>query len=322
MTGDRENSTTLQAERPETALRRFHVVVNRDAGALIGQDLDKIRAAIRDALSSKAAQLEIEIVPAREFNDTLKAAAKTADCVIVAGGDGSVSTAAGIVRETGAVLGVIPFGTYNLVARDLNMPMDFNDALQALAAGSVREIDVGDLNGRLFLCLSGFGFFTRVAHARQKARSLRWGKWVQSLKSFFVAVRGARGVEVMLDVNGQKRSFKTLAMLITINSYHRNPHDPLRRDRLDGGKLALYWLRYHTVGGLLRFGLRLLMGTWPKDQNLEIVAAPSVTVTGRRNRQRMAVTLDGELFVLRAPLRYSVHPRGLKVLAAPSPPAA
>lgn len=314
-----DDGENIEAERPDGALRRFHVIINREAGALIGQNLDDVHAAIRAALGVIASEIKIHDAHAQEFSDAVKAAAADADCVIVAGGDGSVSTAAAIVRDAGKVLGIIPFGTYNLLARDLNMPMDFPSALQALAAGSVQAIDVGELNGRLFLCQSGFGFFTRLAHARQKARNIKLGKWVQAFKAFFVALRGARAVHVSLDTDGKRLSFKTLAMLITINSYHRNPNDPLRRDRLDGGKLALYWLRYHTIAGLLRFAVRLLLRTWPKDQNLEIVAAPSITVTGGRRRRRMAVTLDGELAVMPTPLQYRVHPRGLKVLAAPPP---
>lgn len=98
--------------------------------------------------------------------------------IVVAGGDGSVhETANGLMRaERKAAFGVVPTGTGNDFAKACDIPLDWQQATQALAgrivAGSAtRAIDIGSMNGRYFANGAGIGFDARVTHI---ARSYHW----------------------------------------------------------------------------------------------------------------------------------------------------
>ena len=305
--------------------RRFAIVLNAAAGSVLGADPEERVGSLASALQALTGcgPVETAAVKGPEIAAAMeRAAAGPAEFVIVAGGDGTVSSAAPTVRRHGKILGVIPLGTYNLRARDLEIPLETDQAIATLATGIVREIDVATVNGRMFLCQSGFGFFTRVAYARQKQRKSHLGKWVQSALAFVDAVRHLRKVDVIVRADGQKRRFRTLAMLIAINSYHRNPAKLLQRDRLDGGKFALYSVRYRSVAGLMLFAVKLLLRIWHRDERLEIVSSRRLVVSSRRRphryrSRRLPLTADGELLIMHTPVRYRLYSRALKVLAPP-----
>src|SRR6185503_16647759 len=107
-----------------------------------------------------------------------QAFASDADAVVIGGGDGTVSAAADRAVRHGKPIGVLPLGTLNHFARDLGMPPDLRDAVRAIATGVVREVDVGEVNGRVFVNNSSIGVYPTVVRDRDEQR-LRFGrgKW-------------------------------------------------------------------------------------------------------------------------------------------------
>jgi diacylglycerol kinase family enzyme len=313
------HSSQTSAASDSTGLRgrRVSAVVNRDAGSLEDIDIEAFCVSLRDRLEDAGAPTDVVTASATEIEAAMeKAFGGPAEIVIIGGGDGTVTGAAALALRYKKVLGVIPLGTFNLMARDLDMPLDPDAAIAALAAGAVRTVDVGFVNGRLFLCQSGLGFFSRFAQARQRSRATRSSsKWLKAARALLAALRRTRILDVRVNSEGGSRRFRSLALLITINAYHRNPGDLLRRDRLDGGQLALYSIRYRTAAGLIVFALKLLLGRWHRDDQLEILPSRELTIARRRGR-KLPVTLDGELLVLPTPLRYRLFPRALRVLGA------
>src|SRR5690606_242827 len=85
------------------------------------------------------------------------------DCVIVAGGDGSVNTALGALMETGLPLGVVPLGTASDFARTLGIPPDVGGACDVIAGGLAHRVDVGCVNGQYFLNASSLGLSVWIA---------------------------------------------------------------------------------------------------------------------------------------------------------------
>ncbi len=78
--------------------------------------------------------------------------------VITAGGDGTVNEVAKELINTDTIFGIIPFGSGNGLARDLNIPLDATKAINIIGEGHVRTIDYGSANGNIFFCTCGVGF--------------------------------------------------------------------------------------------------------------------------------------------------------------------
>lgn len=92
-----------------------------------------------------------------------KAAAEGARVVAAAGGDGTLNEVLNGLFGTSAALGVIPLGTGNDFARHVGIPADLDRAVEVLASGALRKVDVGECNGRYFLNIAGCGFDAVVA---------------------------------------------------------------------------------------------------------------------------------------------------------------
>ena len=93
-----------------------------------------------------------------------------ADVIVAAGGDGTITAVASALVGTDTALAILPLGTVNLLARDLGIPLDVNAAIAALAAMQPRKIDVGEVNGAVFLHKIVFGFVPGLAAARERLR--------------------------------------------------------------------------------------------------------------------------------------------------------
>ena len=94
---------------------------------------------------------------------TRKAIDQGAGCIIAVGGDGTVNEIARAMLHTDAVLGIIPKGSGNGLARELHIPMDSRKALEVIAKGHQTVIDCCQANGRVFFCTCGVGFDATVS---------------------------------------------------------------------------------------------------------------------------------------------------------------
>lgn len=95
---------------------------------------------------------------------TQKAIQEKATRIIAVGGDGTIHEIASHLTETTIPLGIIPIGSGNGLARHLNIPLQFETALQKAIHGKEIAIDTGKLNDKKFFCTAGIGFDAKVAH--------------------------------------------------------------------------------------------------------------------------------------------------------------
>ncbi len=108
------------------------------------------------------------------------AAAAGAEVIFVCGGDGTVMAAAAAVAGSGVALAVLPFGTGNLLARNLGLPSGAEAGVWSAVRGGRRVIDLGEVDGRIFTVAAGIGLDARVlAETSHRAkRVLGWAAYV------------------------------------------------------------------------------------------------------------------------------------------------
>ncbi len=95
------------------------------------------------------------------------------DVIVAAGGDGTVSSVAAAVAAAGKTLGVIPAGTLNHFARDAGIPTELDDAVALIKDAHTRGVDIGLVNGRVFLNNVSLGNYPRMVHERERLESGR-----------------------------------------------------------------------------------------------------------------------------------------------------
>ena len=242
-----------------------------------------------------------------------------ADPIIAGGGDGTINAVATVVVETDRTLGVLPLGTFNHFAKDLQIPLDLEGAAGVCLAGHAARVDVGEVNGHLFLNNSGLGLYPDMVHRREKQQSeLGRGKWPAVFWASWEMFRRYPFLDVRLEIDGQKLHRKTPFVFIGNNEYDMERYTSVgSRASLDRGLLSLYVA--HRTGrlGLLRLAWNALFGDLRRQHDFDALSAQEIWIE-TPHRRHLRVSTDGEVTVLSTPLHYRVRPGALRVLT-PAP---
>lgn len=307
------------AAPPDQSRRRVAVVLNSAAGALVGAPgaSDSLRQAFADAgLDPVFLGEDGGTLPQR----TARAVAMDAWAVVAAGGDGTVACAAQALVGHDTPLGILPFGTMNLLAKDLGLPMgDPAAAVRVLAAGIMRPIDVAEVNGHVFLCASMMGVPARLARHREAKRGdLAVGLWARMARAGLRAIARDAPIRLRLRLDGETLRLRAASLTIMANAVDESCGRSFGRSRLDGGELAIYLIERFTLGGIARLMLRMALGHWKHDPAVQERRTHSLDVLS--GRRAMRVMNDGEVMLLAPPLRYRIRPGALRVIVpAPAP---
>jgi len=293
-------------------MKRVLVLLNARAGTLIDAGTDSIVKQIEATLKPRCDSLDIRLLQPRDLPGAIAdAALGIHDTVIVGGGDGSVSAAVAAFSGGEKLLGVLPFGTLNLFARDLGMPSGVHEAVAALATVAPRRIDLAEVNGRPFHTLSGLGFFSQMARAREEVRGHPLGRFVGLVLAWFRALRRTAPFTIDIVLDGRSEQVNALAVLVTNNRFGAD----WRRARLDEGTLEIHIVEDQGTLTRLKASAALLTGAWRTEQEIRSIMASDLTVSNRRGH--VWASTDGELVRERIPLRYRILPGALTVLAVP-----
>ena len=111
--------------------------------------------------------------------------------MVVAGGDGTLASAAAVLAGTGTALAVLPGGTLNHFARDHGIPTELDEALELATAGREAEVDVGYVNDLLFLNTSSVGAYVQFVELRDRLER-HLGYRTASILAGLRILRGAR----------------------------------------------------------------------------------------------------------------------------------
>ena len=276
---------------------------------------DELRASFRRA--GLAADVHA-LGPGEDMDALLeRALAGGPRCLVAAGGDGTVNAVAACAIAHDLPLGVLPLGTLNHFARDLDIPEDLDDAVRVIAAGAERRVDVATVNDRLFLNNASIGLYaTMVVDREQQQRRLGRGKWSALLRATLAALRDPQAFEIVVEIDGRELRRRTPFLFVGNNDYEVQGANAGRRARLDDGMLSLYVLHPHTAAGLLWLAVRTLLRGTSGAHDLDVFSAPQLEVQARGPRLRVA--RDGEVDEMQPPVRFAVRPRALRVYAPSS----
>ena len=238
------------------------------------------------------------------------------DALVVAGGDGSISAAAGQLAGTDLPLGILPFGTLNHFARDLGLPLELDAAAAAIAARKIRRVDVAQVNGRVFVNNSSIGLYPfMVASRNAEQRRLGLSKLAATLPALARTLLGASWHNLDIVMAGEKRRARTPCVFVGNNSYATDMTAFGQRAKLDSGRLCVFVVRGQTRLGLLLLPFKIALHLADRDRDVESFSVANLEIFSRR--PYVQVALDGEIATLPTPLRYQSWQRALRVLAPP-----
>jgi YegS/Rv2252/BmrU family lipid kinase len=292
---------------------RLSVILNASAGTAAA---DRSPERLRELLSSEG--VDVHVVAAESGQDVLRLAreelARGADTVVAAGGDGTVNAVASLLAGTDRVLGVLPLGTLNHFARDLGIPADLEGAARVIREESPRAVDVGEVNGRIFLNNSSLGLYTSIVRHREKQQvRLGRGKWAALFWATLRVLRHGHKLTVHLRAGEEERSLRTYLVFVGNNEYEMEGFQIGTRRTLDGGVLSLYLTRSPRAWALILLAVRAIFGRLHESRDFEAFHVPEARIETRRRHVHVAI--DGEVSWFDSPLRFRIRPLALRIIA-------
>ncbi|MEO5859337.1 MAG: diacylglycerol kinase family protein [Pyrinomonadaceae bacterium] len=289
-----------------------HVIVNAGSGSVLE---DETAQSLRERFVAFGIRAEVHL--AHSGKDIVRlareAAENEADLIIAGGGDGTISTVAIEASAAGKTLGILPLGTLNNFSKDLGIPQDLNAAVRVIAEGEVRQIDLAEVNGRIFINNSSIGLYPKIVVRReQQQEKLGRGKWAAAFWASLRVFRISPFLKVAIELDGKTFERKTPFVFVGNNEYEMDMYNIGRRPSLEGGKLSLYFLHREGRWGLLMLLWKTVTGGLKQWKDFEAVETEHVTIRARRRRIRVA--FDGETDIMRPPLEYRIRPKALKVI--------
>jgi diacylglycerol kinase family enzyme len=287
-------------------------VFNRGGGTFKTTDMDAFAARAIEIFTEHGHELGARIVEGDQLIDALKSAASEGDMLLAGGGDGTISAAAGIAYQQGVPLGVLPAGTMNLFARSLQMPLDLDQALEAIASGEIKPVDIATANGRPFVHQFSVGIHAKLVKLREALtyRS-RIGKMMASTRAFASAIANAPSFHA--DVLTKRGVERRRTSGISVSNNPLEGALPRAHD-LNAGVLGIYILAPLTPGLVAKLCLATLRGQWKALPEVSDREAREITLRFPRRSKGAVAVIDGELVKLAEIVDLKVHPSALHVV--------
>lgn len=277
-----------------------------DAGR--AAEIELARAVLSEA--GYAATVVVTTGPGHASEAARQAVAAGSGLVVAWGGDGTMNEVARVLAFGQARLALVPGGSGNGLARDLEVPRHPRRALAVAASGRPWRIDAGEIDGGLFFNVAGLGLDARVAHAFAANRGRRG-----ILRYLHLGVRelaSYRAGEYEIAVGAERWVQRALFIAIA-NSRQYGGHGRIApRAVLDDGRLDLVVVDDLPAWRVLSRVPETLLGRLQPGNG---VAMHAVTELAIAAAQPCELHLDGEPRAGSGPLRVRVHPGAITVMA-------
>jgi diacylglycerol kinase family enzyme len=232
--------------------------------------------------------------------------------ILIAGGDGSLASAATALSGTGAELAILPCGTLNHLAKDLTIPLELESAARVARDGSVIPIDAATVNDQLFLNTSSVGAYVTFVRARERLEH-KLGYHTASFVAGMRLLFALPTFRVKLEVEGVVREY--LTPLVFIGVGERELKLPTLGARIPDGHSGLHVMVIRRRSGARTLALAFAAAARGIDAVAATPALDSFLVESCRIEPRThRVAVDGELVKVEPPLEYKRVPGCLQVI--------
>ncbi len=238
-----------------------------------------------------------------------QAIAEKTDAIVAGGGDGTVSAVASALVGTGIPLGILPLGNMNQFARDLHVPTDIEAAARSLLIGHIAHVDVGEVNGHVFLNTASIGINPAALCGTGKrpwARPANWAAWLRALASTV-----ASHPFLWVRIAGLQQPRRTPFLLVA-NERHAVPAPGGWRVHVNSRQLCLWLYRDVSRGELVHLAARGLFRGIVVAEDMEMLAVAEFDIES--TRKYVQTVLDGETCWISPPLRCAIRRQALRVI--------
>jgi diacylglycerol kinase family enzyme len=290
---------------------RYHILINARSGTAGALGREKIEDLIKNsALGAES----FDFLEPGDFHLRMQDLLKSPVPILVGGGDGTIAKTAALHLKQKKTFGILPFGTMNLLARDLGLPLDFQQSLAAHRYTKVVSIDVGLVNDVPFLCCAALGTMPEAAEFREENRDAPDYMLMPRLTAYiFSQLDKTLQKQIRLTLDGRSRMINTGMLIVSNNRYNpESPQGPFRKDTLQEGVFGIYTVSPHNFMEKARLLVKMKSGQWRKDPAVRETRARNVIVETENATE--LISIDGEPVEMEMPLKFTLLPRALEII--------
>jgi len=233
---------------------------------------------------------------------------KNYDIVVAVGGDGSINEVAKGIIGSNCILGIIPVGSGNGLARHFNLPFDISQAIEVINQCNTIKIDTATINDQLFLSIAGVGFDALVANKFAKGK--RRGFW----SYFKITVREYpkyKPKKYSLTIDGKKMNRRALLVSFANSNQFGYNTSIAPMAIINDGFLDVCILRKVPIVKAPFIAHLLFSKRIDKTPYMEIIKAKEVKVIRKKNSK---IHIDGDSLKLNKELNIKINPLSIKVI--------
>jgi diacylglycerol kinase family enzyme len=296
-------------------MKRVLVVLNAKAGTLEASEGRDEAGRLRRRFAAHGVEADVREVEGPKLPDAAREARESGvyDLIVAGGGDGTLNAVGSQLVGSETPFAVLPLGTLNHLAKELEMPTELEAAVDALVAGRTVPFNVGEVNGRAFLLFSAIGLYSDVVwHRDAQRRALGRKKWPAMAVAYWKMIWRWPLMRVRVRVTGRPAFYRlTPAAYVSVSDYQ------LRLMGLTesscGGRAALniYLAAKKNRRGMVWLMIKAVLRMLRRRKDFEMLCAGEVELSTRR--QHIRVGVDGEVFQMETPLRFRLVEGGLRM---------
>lgn len=303
----------LAGEDVTSQNRQALLIVNRRS-----RQGTKDPAAVAKWLRSRDIDVALRVLDNPALIPRVVAAHAEFDTVIIAGGDGSLGSAAPVLMRSGQRLGILPAGTANNLALTLGIPADWMEAARVIADGRTHPVDLGCVNEVPFFTLASVGLSGELTHHLSDAAKGRFGLLAYA-GATIKALRRTRSFRATIRHGESILRVRSIQIGIANGRFFGMRLQAAPDSAIDDGLLYLYSIEPTPLHRLVRLAVKMPTGKHVHDREVLLLKGETFELT---TRPELPVDTDGEL-TTRTPARFRVLPGALSVYVPTSysPPA-
>lgn len=287
-------------------MTKLRLIINPISGTRSKTGLDRM---VIDALGPLGR--EVEVAYTKGHGDAtrlaLSAVEKGCETVLAAGGDGTINETAAALCGTGVVLGIIPCGSGNGLARHLGIPVDIKESLKIIIENHAMDIDYATVNDKKFFCTCGVGFDAAVseAFARKKTR----GK-LTYIQSTFQTYANYEPEHYTIIANGKTLTEKAFLVAVCNASQYGNNAYIAPSASINDGLLDVTIIHAGNALSTALVGVDMLTGMIERNMLIQTFRTDNIII---EREHRGPSHVDGEPMEMDRSLRVCCHHNGLRV---------
>ncbi|MEN3324590.1 diacylglycerol kinase family protein [Mariniflexile soesokkakense] len=293
-------------------MRHIHFILNPKAGrgnntidlALLNKHFDK-------------KDFTIVIKPTSYKKHAIKLAqdsiTENADIIVACGGDGTINEVASCLINSNIALGIIPIGSGNGLASNLNIPKNINNALALIKKQSTKKIDVGQLNNHYFFSNTGIGFDAQVIKNYEASNERTLSSYIKATLKSLKKVN--KLVEVETSINGKTIQHKPFLIFISNSNQMGYNVSLTPKASLEDGKLDILIVKKIGAFKIFLFSILMFLKLHHILKEVDCYQTKQLKIA-QKDKPLFQTQIDGEFIMVKNPvINISILEKALKVIA-------